>query len=197
MKKRFGIDIDGTVTCPTSLIPFINKAFNMNITYEEIDQYDLTPFVNVPGDVFANWFAKNEPIIYQGSPIAPGAKKTLNKWKKAHELFFISARGPHLLDVTEKWFIDHGLTFHHIELIGSHDKIEITKKYNIDLFFEDKHDNAVAIHEECQIPVILFNTPYNQDPIPSGVIRVNNWKEATNWVDNWLKQKETCYQIAY
>ncbi|WP_066385544.1 5' nucleotidase, NT5C type [Neobacillus mesonae] len=196
MKKRFGIDIDGTVTCPTSLIPFINKAFDMNITYEEITQYDLTPFVNVPSDEFARWFSENEPMIYQGSPIASGAKKALDKWKRAHELFFISARGPHLLDVTKQWFIDHNLTFHHIELIGSHDKVETTKKHNIDIFFEDKHDNAVAIHEECRIPVILFNTPYNQDPIPNGVIRVHNWNEALNWVDNWLRQQENSYQTA-
>ncbi|GHH97015.1 5' nucleotidase, NT5C type [Neobacillus kokaensis] len=197
MKKRFGIDIDGTVTCPTSLIPFINKAFNMNITYEEINQYDLTPFVNVSSDVFASWFSENEPIIYQGSPIAAGAKKALNKWKNVHELFFISARGPHLLEVTEKWFIDHGLTFDHIELIGSHDKIETAKKHNIDIFFEDKHDNAVAIHEECHIPVVLFDTPYNQDPIPNGVIRVNNWNEALKWVENWLIQQKNPYQIAF
>ncbi|MED4204430.1 5' nucleotidase, NT5C type [Neobacillus mesonae] len=196
MKKRFGIDIDGTVTCPTSLIPFINKAFDMNLTYEEITQYDLTPFVNVPSDEFASWFSENEPMIYQGSPIASGAKKALDKWKRAHELFFISARGPHLLDVTKQWFIDHNLTFHHIELIGSHDKVETTKKHNIDIFFEDKHDNAVAIHEECRIPVILFNTPYNQDPIPNGVIRVHNWNEALNWVDNWLRQQENSYQTA-
>ena len=26
-KFRFGIDIDGTVTCPTSLLPHINKQY--------------------------------------------------------------------------------------------------------------------------------------------------------------------------
>ena len=196
MKKRFGIDIDGTVTSPTSLIPFINKAFNLNLTYGEINQYDLTPFVNVSKEVFARWFTENEPVIYQGSPTAPGARKVLNKWKKVHELFFISARGPRLYNVTEKWFIDHGISFDHIELIGSHEKVEITKKYGIDIFFEDKHDNAVAIHEECHIPVILFDTPYNQDPIPKGVIRVNNWTEASLWVKNWLSQPENHYRYA-
>ncbi|MCM3566597.1 5' nucleotidase, NT5C type [Neobacillus mesonae] len=197
MKKNFGIDIDGTVTCPTSMIPFINEAFNLNLTYEEIDQYDLTPFVNVSSEAFAEWFSKNEPVIYKESPIALGAEEALNKWKKAHELFFISARGPHLMDVTQNWFIKHGITFHHIELIGSHDKVETVKKHHIDIFFEDKHDNAVAIHEECKIPVILFNTPYNQDAIPNGVIRVNNWNEAAEWVDNWLHQEKRTYQMAF
>lgn len=190
MRKRFGIDIDGTVTCPTSMLPFINKAFNMNLKYEEVDEYDLTPFVHVPEHEFAKWFSENEPVIYEGSPPAKGAAAVLNKWKHEHELYFISARGPHLLEVTKNWFMKQGLTFHKIELIGSHDKIEAAKKYKVDLFFEDKHDNAVMINEECGIPVILFDTPYNQDPIPKGVIRVNNWREANHWVENWLKQDQ-------
>jgi uncharacterized HAD superfamily protein len=194
--KRFGIDIDGTVTSPTSIIPFINKAFGMNILYEDINKYELTPFVNVSEEEFAHWFSENEPVIYQGSPPAQGARKILNKWKNNHELFFISARGAHLLDVTKKWFDDMGLPFHHIELIGSHDKVETAKKHRVDLFFEDKHDNAVLIHEECQIPVILFDTPYNQDPIPKGVIRVNNWTEANVWVENWLSNNRKSCELA-
>src|SRR3954462_9651672 len=97
---RFGIDIDGTVTSPTSIIPFINKAFDLNILYEDVNQYELTPFVNVSEKEFATWFSENEPMIYKGSPLAEGAGKVLNKWEKEHELFFISARGSHLLDVT-------------------------------------------------------------------------------------------------
>ncbi|MFJ5715388.1 hypothetical protein [Neobacillus sp. NPDC093127] len=195
MRKRFGIDIDGTVTCPKSILPYINKAFDMNIAYEDVDQYELTPFVNVSEEVFAKWFAENEPTIYEESPLAPGAKRILHKWEKDHELFFISARSSHLLEITKKWFFDNGLTFHHIELIGSHDKVNTVKKHQVDIFFEDKHDNAVMIHEECQIPVILFDTPYNQSSIPKGVIRVNNWKEANHWVENWLKQEKNRQEI--
>lgn len=188
MRKRFGIDIDGTVTCPTSLLPFINKGFGLNITLADVKQYDLTKVVNVSEEKFANWFHKNEPVIYEGSPLAQGAENVLNKWKVDHELFFISARGPHLLEDTKKWFSKKGLTYHHIELIGSHDKVATAKKYDVDIFLEDKHDNAVMIHEECGIPVLLFNTPYNQDPIPKGVIRVNDWYEAHNWVKQWLSK---------
>ncbi|MBV7507501.1 hypothetical protein KW850_19860 [Bacillus sp. sid0103] len=189
MKKRFGIDIDGTVTCPKSILPFINKAFGLNLLYEDVIQYDYTPYVNVPEKEFAKWFTENEPTIYANSPLAQGAGNVLKKWENEHELFFISARGSHLLDITMKWFIDNGISFDHIELIGSHDKVASVKKHGIEIFFEDKHDNAVMIHEECQIPVILFDTPYNQDPIPNGVIRVNNWIEANRWIENWMKQE--------
>lgn len=186
MMKRFGIDIDGTVTSPSSIIPYINKDFNLSLTLNDIKQYDLTAYV--PHADFAKWWKKNEPLIYAESPLAEGAKDILQKWKEQHELYFISARGTDVLDVTEKWFKEKGLSFHHMELIGSHNKVNSVKKHNIDIFFEDKHDNAVAICEECKIPVILFNTPYNQDPVPKGVIRVNNWQEANAWVEKWIKE---------
>lgn len=187
MKKRFGIDIDGTVTCPTTFVPYLNEGFDLNITLDDIKQYDFMPLVSVTEREFAAWFKKMEPVIYSNSPLAEGAKEILKSWEKQHELFFISARGTHLLDLTKEWFSANELMYHDIHLIGSHDKIEAARKYEVDIFFEDKHDNAVNLHEELRIPVILFNTPYNQEPIPEGVIRVNNWQEANEWVENWFK----------
>ncbi|WP_100331581.1 hypothetical protein [Bacillus xiapuensis] len=183
--KRFGIDIDGTVTCPTSLIPFINEDFSLDITLDDIKQYDLAESLNIPADRFRDWFDKREPVIYAHSPLAKGAKEVLKSWQEQFHLFFISARRNHLLSVTEQWFSDQDIQYDRIELIGSHNKVEAAKALNVDLFLEDKHDNAVSIHEELHIPVLLFNTPYNQDPVPDGVIRVNNWAQAEKWVRHW------------
>ncbi|HWO77659.1 MAG TPA: hypothetical protein VNM69_17475 [Bacillus sp. (in: firmicutes)] len=186
---RFGIDIDGTVTDPNSMLPHINKAFGLSLKLEDVTQYDLTKAVKVNPEEFNDWFVKTEAEIYISSPLAKGAKNVLNQWKEQFELYFISARSSHLLDVTKQWFDEKDLFYHHIELIGSHDKISAAKKYEVDLFLEDKHDNAVNIHLECGIPVLLFDTPYNQEPIPSGVIRVKSWEETNQWVQNWLKTK--------
>jgi uncharacterized protein len=187
MKKRFGIDIDGTVTCPTTFVPYLNEAFNLNITLDDIKQYDFMPLVTVSEKEFAAWFERMEPVIYSRSPLADGAKEVLKKWEKQHEMYFISARGSHLMELTREWFNSRELRYDDIHLVGTHDKIEAARKYNVDIFFEDKHDNAVNIHEELSIPVLLFDTPYNREPIPDGVIRVRNWTEAELWVDEWLK----------
>ncbi|WP_075982320.1 hypothetical protein [Bacillus massilinigeriensis] len=187
MKKRFGIDIDGTVTCPSTFVPYLNDAFQLNITLDDIKQYDFMPLVDISEKEFAKWFSKMEPKIYSESPLASGAWNVLKNWEKQHDLFFISARGSHLKEVTKDWFHKQKLNFHTIDLLGTHNKVEAAKKYQVEIFFEDKHDNAVMIHEECKIPVLLFDTPYNQDPTPNGVVRVNNWKEANEWVHQWLK----------
>lgn len=184
-KPRFGIDIDGTVTTPDTLIPHINKQYNTNIVLDDVIEYDfLSAFPNpVDRNEFARWFKENEPYLYSVSKIANDAQQILNNWHKQYELYYISARDLHLYDVTKKWFEQHQVPYDHIELIGSHDKLEAAKKYRVDVFFEDKHDNAVILAEELQIPVLLFDTPYNRKVIPSNVIRVHNWKEANEWIE--------------
>ncbi|MFF5995352.1 hypothetical protein AAGS61_11495 [Lysinibacillus sp. KU-BSD001] len=183
-KPRFGIDIDGTVTCPATLIPHINKEYNVNITLNDVVEYDFLSAFPHPIDraSFNAWFKENEPAMYAVSEAATHAKQILNAWENVYELFYISARGENVFDVTTNWFQEQQIPYHHIELIGSHDKIAAARQYQVDAFFEDKHDNAVMIAEELNIPVLLFNTPYNQLSIPSNVIRVNNWLEANEWI---------------
>lgn len=179
---RFGIDIDGTVTCPTSLLPHINKKYKVNLVLDDIKEYDLTKAFSVDEQQFYNWYKTVENHIYDTSPPQEYAKKVLENWQSQYELFYISARGENVYDTTYNWFKREAIPYDHIDLIGSHYKIEAAKKHQVHAFFEDKHDNAVDIHEELDIPVILFDTPYNRKAIPDGVKRVSNWQEANDWI---------------
>ena len=181
-KLRFGIDIDGTVTCPTSLLPHINKQYNLNLVLDDIKEYDLTKAVNIDPKQFFDWYKTAESHIYDMSPPQVYAKNILDQWKAKFELYYISARGNNVYDTTREWFKREAIPYDHIELIGSHHKIEAAREHGVHAFFEDKHDNAVDISEELDIPVILFDTPYNRKPIPDGVIRVSNWNEANDWI---------------
>ena len=183
-KPRFGIDIDGTVTHPATLIPHINKQYNVNITLDDITEYDFLSAFPHPVDrnQFQSWFQENEPAMYAVSECAAHAQQILNDWQHRYELYYISARGENVYDVTLDWFTKEQVPYHHIELIGSHDKINVAKKHQVDVFFEDKHDNAVMIAEELDIPVVLFDTPYNRPPVPSNVIRVYDWVEANAFI---------------
>lgn len=183
-KHRFGIDIDGTVTSPATLIPHINRQYNINMTLQDVTEYDFLSGFPHPVDraEFQTWFEENEPYMYEVSELAAHAQPILSDWQKQYELYYISARGNNVFDITKNWFDTCHVPYDHIELIGSHKKIEVAKKYHVEAFFEDKHDNAVEIAEELNIPVVLFDTPYNQKPIPSNVIRVTNWLEANEWI---------------
>ncbi|MDN4609047.1 5' nucleotidase, NT5C type [Sporosarcina highlanderae] len=187
---RFGIDIDGTVTCPTSLLPHINKQFGCNLVLDDIKEYDLTKAFPVKEEEFYEWYRQAEATIYETSPAVEHAKMILLELQQRFELYYISARGKNVQDCTVQWFEREEIPYDHIELIGSHHKIETAKKFEVDAFFEDKHDNAVGIHEELNIPVFLFDTPYNREPIPEGVIRVKSWQEANEWINKLFPLKE-------
>lgn len=186
MKKRLGIDIDGTVTCPSTFIPYLNQSFQKELTLAEITQYNLAPLYGTTEEEMDQWMEQYEAVIYEQAPLAQHALEIINSWKDEYELFYISARGKHLYDITEQWFQKNGVHYHHIELVGSHDKIAAVKAFDIAAFFEDKYDNACDIAEQCGIPVILFDTPYNQGPLPKQVIRVNTWIEAKQQLGQWF-----------
>jgi len=187
---RFGIDIDGTLTCPTSLLPHINKQYKINLTLDDIKEYDLTKAFKIDKQQFFDWYKTVESHIYEVSPPQAYAKDILDRWNSQFELYYISARGSNVYNTTQEWFKREAIPYDHIELIGSHHKIEAAKAHGVHAFFEDKHDNAVEIHEELDIPVILFDTPYNRKPIPDGVIRVSDWQEASDWIKRLFPIKE-------
>ncbi|CAM3798526.1 5' nucleotidase, NT5C type [Alkalicoccus chagannorensis] len=175
---RFGIDIDGTVTDPATFIPHLNEHFNKNLTLDDIQEYDLTKALGVSQQTFWTWMQEHETMLYRSSILARFAKQTLQQWQHHFELYYISARPDHLFDVTQQWFTDQEVPYDHIELLGQHDKLQAVRRNKVDIFFEDKHDNAVNIAEECRIPVVLMETPYNQMTVPDNVYRAATWQEA-------------------
>ncbi|GGI40044.1 hypothetical protein [Mammaliicoccus stepanovicii] len=178
-KPRLGIDIDGTVTCPKTFVPYLQKDFNNELKYEDITEYNLANVLSCEEEIIHNWFKDNETHIYKNSPVAEGAKDILNQLKHHYELYYISARHHYLEDITKEWFRIHDIPFDRITLTGSHNKLEVTKKQNIDIFFEDKLDNAEDINQILNIPVFLFDTPYNQKRLNNGIFRIKNWHEVT------------------
>ncbi|MGN9864629.1 hypothetical protein [Bacillus swezeyi] len=188
---HLGIDIDGTITAKDTFVPYLNESFSLSITLEDIKDYDLTKILNISDRDFWEWMNENEPRIYQEALLAEYAKQTLDELKNQHKLIYITARRRHLENITFDWFRKKDVHYDHIEHVGGHDKLEAVFKHKIDVFFEDHHGNATMIAKEANIPVLLFNTPYNQLPTDSNIIRVNSWHEAADWLRKNEKSIET------
>ncbi|MBG9767442.1 nucleotidase [Bacillus vallismortis] len=180
---RLGIDIDGTITAQDTFVPYLNRSFNLSISLDDMTDYDLTKLLHITQEEFWDWMNHNEAMIYKEAMLAQHAKQSLDLLKEEHKLIFITARRTHLTTITYEWFDRQNIHYDHIELVGGHHKVDAVKNHNIDLFFEDHHGNAMMIAKEAGIPVILFNSPYNQLPIDSNIIRVSNWLEAVQWIN--------------
>jgi len=175
-----GIDIDGTVTDPGSIVPLMNEAFGKNLAYADCREYNLARVYNISDEEFMVWLDEYGPRLYREAPVHGLADTVLQALhqQRLHQLVYISAREDKHRDVTLEWFERYDIPYHQIELIGSHDKCTAATKWKIDLFLEDRLENALQLSEELGIPVLLFDTPYNQGELPPLVRRIFSWDEV-------------------
>jgi uncharacterized HAD superfamily protein len=173
-----GIDIDGTVTDPSSIVPLMNESFGKNLRYEDCTDYNLATVYDITEQEFLQWLDQYGERLYDVAPVHGTAGEILRQWHRKHRLIYISAREARHLDVTLRWFERYRIPFHEIDLIGSHDKLQAARKWQVDLFIEDRLENALQLSEALQIPVFLFDTPYNQGSLPKLVYRVRSWDEV-------------------
>ena len=89
-KYSFGIDIDGTVTTPDFLLPYINEAYQTNITLDDVKTYDLTEALAVDKADFFKWFKSEELNMYKNPPIQLNAKRILTNWYPNVSLNYIT-----------------------------------------------------------------------------------------------------------
>lgn len=72
--------------------------------------------------------------MYEVSELAADAHRILTAWQNQYELYYISARGENVFDITKNWFDQFKVPYDHIECIGSHNKIAIAKKHAVEAF---------------------------------------------------------------
>ena len=181
-KLRIGIDIDGTLTCPTAFISFLNQSFQSCITLDDLKECSIKQLLNISPEVFNKWLKETESIVYGGLPLAKDAKNILMQWHMQHELYYITARKKSLQATTLKLFDQNEIPFDHIDFVGTHNKIESVKKYKINLFIEDNYNNACLISRKCNIPVLLMDVPYNRKSEQQNVFRISGWLGANEWI---------------
>lgn len=186
---KIGIDIDGTITEGDWLIKPLNEWLDSPITYEDLVEYDCCKVINRSYDEVEAWFRDNGARIYKDPLARENAVATIAELNKENEIFLISAREKEAIEVTKTWLSENDVVYGTLDLLGSHDKIAACKKYGIEIFMEDRLENALDISRECNIPVILFDCPYNRKELPENIIRVYNWQEAKTWINDWLSAK--------
>lgn len=175
-----GIDIDGTVTSPSSIVPLMNESFGRNLRYEDCFEYNLANVYNITDEEFAIWLDQYGERLYDEAPVHGTADQILRLWHQEHKLVYISAREHRHLDVTLNWFSRYEIPYHEVDLIGSHDKLSSARKWDVDLFLEDRLENALQLSEALEIPVFLFDTPYNQGTLPKRIHRVHTWEQVNS-----------------
>lgn len=115
-----------------------------------------------------------------------GAVESLGQLKKENSLVVITSRPESVRSLTnallEKYFPGvfediYFLSHYHGEGFANQTKGEVCRGVGVSVFIEDAIGNAVTVGKEG-IPVLLFDTPWNQGDVPTNTTRVFGWSDV-------------------
>lgn len=92
-KRKLGFDIDGTITCPAAIVPFLNEAFQLQLTLDDLTDYDLLKVVDIPDKEFTDWYDKKRGRHLHIVSISHGGKRIIIRMGKTARINFHQRTG--------------------------------------------------------------------------------------------------------
>ncbi len=184
--KKIGFDLDDVLmSFSDSLREHFNLKYNKNVKRSDITSFYVEEFFDIdPTEArkAIDDFYHHEDHA-QALPLE-GSLDSIKKLSINNKLYIVTARPDLVKEITQKWLDKHFPNlFETIQYTNHHDKekrrkkSEVAKELEIEIFIDDSLDNAKDI-SESGIPVLLFDTPWNQtEELPELVTRVYSWEE--------------------
>lgn len=183
---KIGVDIDGVLTnviryaCDYGSKYFFEKYGKLNIN---INAWSLKDMFNTTDEEDKECWLTLVKDYSTNEPARPFAAEIINKIRNEdNEIYIITARGASKWDDVEgkvnsiliSWLNHNNIKYD--KLIISENKLEICKKYDIDIMIEDKTENINSISKE--LPVICFHENHNKELKGKNIYRVYSWYDV-------------------
>ena len=183
---NIGIDIDGVIT---NIIRYVCD-YGSKYFFEQYGKLDININAWSLKDMFhvtekedrECWLSLIHDYAIK-EPARPYASEIIEKMRnEGNSIYIITARSVSGWDdvqktmhtIIKKWLHKNHILYD--KLIFSSDKLEICKKYNIDIMIEDKKENINSI--ACQLPVICFHENHNKDLVGVNIYRAYSWYDV-------------------
>ena len=196
MKKIIGVDCDEVLfPLKQPLYDFINELKGVNLKWRS-SNYDFGIELGLSYEervglyntfVWANKLEEIKPY--------PNAFEGMKELKKYFDLVLITSRQNFVREKTEKSlekyfpkifsYIEIGNHHNLFEKNNSRTKLEMCRLRNVDLLIEDQTKYAEELNGE--IPMILFDQPWNQGFKRKNVYRAKDWEEVVKMTKEILK----------
>lgn len=177
---RIAFDLDDTLArTAEAVLAEINAALGTSATIAEMVSpkwEDIIPSVSFPlikGIFEAGVFARLLPI--EGA-----VEFVLSLVNEGHEVVVITDRFWNADDkqVTETWLANQGIQVP-IHLCKSGAKAALCQELGIEVMFEDRTANAVAIAEVVQVSYLIDHPSNQRDEVPASVTRFSSYTSFT------------------
>jgi uncharacterized HAD superfamily protein len=188
-KPIIAVDFDDVIAdFNRAFLAYHNENFGTNVAYSDITTFELGLFYGIDEGLLVDRIIHFCHTFHETIKPIDGIKSTILELSKTYDLQIVTSRGDALNQVTQnwvdKWFPE---TFSAIHFVNKHPseqrpgKSPICKSIGALVLIDDALHNVTNAVENG-LMAILMDCPWNQGPLPDGVIRVHNWKEASEWI---------------
>ena len=145
--------------------------------------------LNINRSEYLEFYEKFKTKIHSNQELRGDVKLILDKLYESNNIYFVTARDKSLELLTLLYLKNHELQFNEVFVLGTSNKVPTAMDLNCDIFIEDSYDNAVQL-SNSGFKVILIDTNYNKLPLNENIIRVYNWNEIFEIINEILKVKK-------
>jgi uncharacterized HAD superfamily protein len=192
-KLKIGIDLDDIVwKFREPFIEYYNNRFGTDYEIQNYPSYSLRKFLNIPVEEMFNLFNDFYDFEKIKLPLVDGIEKRINYLKKNFEMVFITTRPERTEEKTMKRiksiFGDNNYETHFLS-DNNFQKIKTKGEFCLDRGIKYMVDDHLDNAESCAdygINCFLLDFPWNQKKnLPSNIIRVYNWKDITEKLEDF------------
>ncbi|MGM0394013.1 MAG: 5' nucleotidase, NT5C type [Thermodesulfobacteriota bacterium] len=194
--KRIYVDLDDVISRTTDTYSaVIEQEFGRQVRFEDLTCFDLKVSFQLTDREYRHFFDRiHQPDILMNFDPVFGAKEMLARWIDAgHRVDIVTGRPPSARDVSLAWLDRQRIAYTEFIMVdkynrtGEHHPGVISKTQlmacQYDLAVEDSLDTALFLAEQMDVPVLLYDRPWNARPVPHpNIIRVGSWRQiAADW----------------
>ncbi|MBI3627948.1 MAG: hypothetical protein HY220_04385 [Candidatus Sungbacteria bacterium] len=192
-QKIIGIDLDDVLLdFNGALCEFHNAIYGTSYSRKDILSYDLENTWGCSRDDAIRRILEfyNSDVHYNAQPVE-GATEAVRELSKNYLLVVITSKPSYLAERTTSWLEKYysGLfsgvyftnQFHGDGIKRT--KAGVCNELGVEIFIDDSVAHALEVADTGR-KVWLFNTPWNQDPIPSHITRVYSWTDVLEHIRN-------------
>ncbi len=186
-RKVIGVDFDDVLfKCNDALAVFHNTTYGTSYSKSDVHEFDLSSVWNcTPEETRRRIYEFVSSDFHHQAEAVFGAYDALKTLGEGNDIVIVTGRHESAKDATLEWLSKNFLgLYREIHFVGHDDpdeskrrlKSEVVKELGISLFIDDASHFAADV-ASAGIPVLLFDTPWNQGDIAPGVTRVFSWEE--------------------
>ncbi|TAJ15313.1 hypothetical protein EPO56_01220 [Patescibacteria group bacterium] len=186
-KRVIGVDLDDVLSrTGDAMAQFHNATYGTKYKREEVKTFDLDAVWNcTPEEAKERVVEFMTTDFHHDAKVVFGAYDALKKLGEFYDIVIVTGRNESMRDSTITWLTKNFLgLYREVHFTGHFDVVEskrrkksdVVKDIGMSLFIDDALHFATDV-AGVGVPVLLFDTPWNQGMAPNGVTRVFSWEE--------------------